>query len=728
MSDLWLALAAPLSGFFATLVWQSTLWFAAGLCASRLSKRSAARGHCLLLAMTVAAILSPALTAAVARLQWGLLPAATPQVTDRISDATSIEPVNEPRELAARDRPANVIPQPIEHGSIEHGFAPTERDAPARQPPMNPDEPTHATSAVTSAATSIRIDLKTVLAAAWFCASLVLALRLLLSLRTASRLAHRAQVETHSRLLGALAGAQAALMIRREFALRTSPAVRSPLIWCWGRRPIVLIAPDAAEQLEVNGAGVNWTSVFCHELAHWVRRDHWSALWSELLVIALPWHPLVWLSRDRLSILAEQACDDWALACGGRPVEYADSLVKLVPQPRTRTALAAVSGGRTLKLRLERVLSGRIVTPKIGGPWLTAIILVAIASAGGTAFTQHGKATPEAKPASSRESGILPSKEANGDVLTIRGRVVTPDGRPAAGAKIAILSFYVVGRELQPPIATANARSDGRFEISYSLPETTPAFSRAATLFAQSPGFGAQWTRWPDIDPTKPLVLTLARDLPIRGRVVDLQGSPVAGVRVGVMGIEKTAEGNLDATLASMQSDPSGFSIKRSIPNMLGKNVAGSIPDTTTAADGRFSLSGLGAERLVRLEFQGPTIAYTRVQVATRSNVPHLPPPPPPTNQVFAAEFILTAPPTRPIVGTIRDAATGKPLPGVTVKSNQFLGSPYLNDALRAETDANGHYELRGMPEGKGNLIQICPRDDQPYLVREVPIVPERAP
>src|SRR5580704_8820203 len=30
------------------------------------------------------------------------------------------------------------------------------------------------------------------------------------------------------------------------------------------------------------------------------------------------------------------------------------------------------------------------------------------------------------------------------------------------------------------------------------------------------------------------------------------------------------------------------------------------------------------------------------------------------------------------------------------------------------------------MPEGKGNLIQICPPDDQPYLVREVPIVPER--
>jgi hypothetical protein len=126
MSDLWLALAAPLSGFFATLVWQSTLWFAAGLCASRLSKPSAARGHFVLLAMTVAAFLSPALTAAVARLQWGMLPAAAPAVADRLSASTPIEPVNEPRELPARDRPADVIPQPSEHGS-----APTERDAPA---------------------------------------------------------------------------------------------------------------------------------------------------------------------------------------------------------------------------------------------------------------------------------------------------------------------------------------------------------------------------------------------------------------------------------------------------------------------------------------------------------------------------------------------------------------------------------------------------------------------
>jgi hypothetical protein len=161
---------------------------------------------------------------------------------------------------------------------------------------------------------------------------------------------------------------------------------------------------------------------------------------------------------------------------------------------------------------------------------------------------------------------------------------------------------------------------------------------------------------------------------------------------------------------------------------MVDKNVAGGIPPTTTAADGRFSLSGLGAERLVGLEFQGPTIAYTTVQVATRSIVPHLPPRPlrGETNQIFAAEFILTALPTRPIVGTIRDAATGKPVPGVTVESDQFLASGFFNDVLRVKTDSNGHYELRGMPEGKGNLIQICPSDDQAYLVREVPIVPER--
>ncbi len=57
----------------------------------------------------------------------------------------------------------------------------------------------------------------------------------------------------------------------------------------------------------------------------------------------------------------------------------------------------------------------------------------------------------------------------------------------------------------------------------------------------------------------------------------------------------------------------------------------------------------------------------------------------------------------------------------------QILDSPLLPPGLDTETDSNGRYELRGIPDGQGSVIQILPRADQSYLVRQVHVVPERS-
>ena len=75
------------------------------------------------------------------------------------------------------------------------------------------------------------------------------------------------------------------------------------------------------------GAAIDWESVFCHELAHWRRRDHWTALLAELLCCALPWNPLAWLIRKRVAFLADRACDEHVLAAGCDGPNYADSLL-----------------------------------------------------------------------------------------------------------------------------------------------------------------------------------------------------------------------------------------------------------------------------------------------------------------------------------------------------------------------------------------------------------------
>src|SRR5262249_1996803 len=134
-------------------------------------------------------------------------------------------------------------------------------------------------------------------------------------------------------------------------------------------------------------------SIFCHELAHWVRRDHLSALWTDLFVIILPWQPLAWLSRRRLSTFREQACDDWVLASTREATDYAESLVNLVPQNSPNFALPALRSYESLKLRLEHVLAGVRVAPRAGRNWIALVSVVSLAAATGIAFAQQGRAT-----------------------------------------------------------------------------------------------------------------------------------------------------------------------------------------------------------------------------------------------------------------------------------------------------------------------------------------------
>ncbi len=323
----------------------------------------------------------------------------------------------------------------------------------------------------------------------------------------------------------------------------------------------------------------------------------------------------------------------------------------------------------------------------------------------------------------------LASKEVNGDLVTIRGQVLTPDGRPAAGATVGVFGPMYLLDVPKHPVAMTKTGPDGRFEIAYSRLSFGGHLNRTwrtVTIAATLPGFGFQWTNWTYIDPAKTPVLKLVRDVPIRGRVMNLEGKPVPGVRVRILSVDKQWEKDLDAGFAAMKSDPRGLSRRRSFADFCSGYPTDWNPQSTTDSDGRFTLTGLGADRIVRLDLQGDLITYSTALAVTCPIVPEIPNHGANPEPLRGAEFTLTLRPTRAVVGTIRDAATGAPLAGVGVRSEYLEGSPYINDQIRAETDAKGHYELRGMPQTKGNVILIRPNDDQPYLMREFEVLPER--
>ena len=99
---------------------------------------------------------------------------------------------------------------------------------------------------------------------------------------------------------------------------------------------------------------------------------------------------------------------------------------------------------------------------------------------------------------------------------------------------------------------------------------------------------------------------------------------------------------------------------------------------------------------------------------------------PPITDQVFGANFTIEAAPTKPIVGIVRDRATGKPLADIRVESEHLAGMiVHPHNALATQTDANGQFRLIGVPKGNDvdmsgrNVIRLAPADDQPYFTRD---------
>ena len=108
-------------------------------------------------------------------------------------------------------------------------------------------------------------------------------------------------------------------------------------------------------------------------------------------------------------------------------------------------------------------------------------------------------------------------------------------------------------------------------------------------------------------------------DLPVRGRVLDTQGRPLAGVTVKVAEVYDPPAGDLDALLASGTIE-TGRHLQG--PYGIGWWVKGETDwvrkTLQTDADGRFRIDGAGRDRLVFLEFAGPGIATSSVCAMTR--------------------------------------------------------------------------------------------------------------
>ena len=387
------------------------------------------------------------------------------------------------------------------------------------------------------------------------------------------------------------------------------------------------------------------------------------------------------------------------------------------------TAMSATAGSTSPQVTalVEGVSRTMIATrTRIITTLLLALGLVAATTYRLSAVAPRPEQPPKAPPAKAD-----PGKT----TIAVRGRVLDPDGKPLANARLYWPRLLRMPPRSPDDITTAQVGSsdaEGRFSVKLQRIDTPSG--RPLSLLAVADGFGIGWADVRTDVPAGALTVRLARDRPIRGQVLTTEGKPVPGAKIAITGLFSGQKGKLDAFLIGWKAEwRLAF---QKTEQQLYFPVERVLRLTPTDRDGRFEVRGIGVERLVKLEFDAPGVARETVYVVNRAGFD-----PEPYNKAAQERSlplisrrgmvpVLAGPTlrivvekTRVIEGVVKDAATGKPLPGVSIMSV----SGY-NNSLFAVSDANGRYRISGLAKSKDYSLHATPPGKSALMMRSLRI------
>jgi RNA polymerase sigma factor (sigma-70 family) len=395
------------------------------------------------------------------------------------------------------------------------------------------------------------------------------------------------------------------------------------------------------------------------------------------------------------------------------------------PEHLLRVTLKAAATG-DVPAAVAALVHGASPPMTLGKLKLAAAALLAVGLISGGLGLRMRSAQPasanETQPAAARRAA--PVKEApavaddrektadpDGKPVAVSGKVVGPDGKPVPA------KLFVFDSEEWKAAPQAETKGDGAF--AFEVPPLAGGRSyRYLVATAPDLGLGCDWVGVAAADePLRDALLKLPRDEPIRGRVVDLEGKPVADATVCVTDLQTGKDDTLDEFVRLWSKDPDKQ--QRAVGALHGKRLyakkatAGYFT-ATTDADGRFTLKGIGRDRCPQLTVGAKGQAAQVCLVPIR---PDFKPAPGGItgSPIVAPEFTLPLAPSKPITGVVRDAATKKPLAGVRVlgqvdQRDDFRPGWLILPDVEAVTDAEGRYTLDGLPRTKKYVLTATPK------------------
>ncbi len=155
-------------------------------------------------------------------------------------------------------------------------------------------------------------------------------------------------------------------------------------------------------------------------------------------------------------------------------------------------------------------------------------------------------------------------------------------------------------------------RRPDRTAASNSLPNGGPGLqsSHQTSLYertvvaAAAANYGVAWVEVPPEGRSDDLTLQLVDDQPITGQIVDLEGKPVPGATLQVLEIRAAAGEDLGPWLEAAKAKK-GLSDQLEEQYLASRCTVAPALKVTTDAEGRFRLTGIGRNRLVRCNSTG---------------------------------------------------------------------------------------------------------------------------
>jgi TonB family protein len=143
-----------------------------------------------------------------------------------------------------------------------------------------------------------------------------------------------------------------------EVSLSMSSRIFGPVTMGLTRK-LVLLPEDLVERL----SATDLRTVIAHEFAHLRRNDFLKNLIYELLSFPVSYHPLFWLTREKIMESREMVCDQMAATVAGRN-EYAQSLLRLasllvVGAPIRTPHAIGIFDANTFERRIMRLTGDR---------------------------------------------------------------------------------------------------------------------------------------------------------------------------------------------------------------------------------------------------------------------------------------------------------------------------------------------------------------------------------